>query len=92
MTLVKNGSKWIINTLINAGCLHLLRFVDEGGLCILFYHGFRQDNIPAGSILNYDGKHVDIEKFSKQIRYLKKNYDIISLSEALNLLRSRKKL
>jgi len=91
MISVKKKLKWMTNKIFETDNLNLLKFIGEKGLRILFYHGVRQDNVSAGSILNYDGKHVGIKKFDKQIRYLRKNYDIISLSEALSLLQSGKK-
>ena len=38
------------------------------------YHGFTDEENHEG-IENYQGKHIDIEIFRSQIKYIKKNYN-----------------
>ena len=44
------------------------------------YHGFTDNKVQEG-IENYQGKHLSVEKFRSQIRYLKKHYNVISLDQ-----------
>ena len=50
---------------------------------ILMYHGFTDKKNFKG-IENYHGKHLHIEKFEEQIRYLKNHYKIISLANLVD--------
>ncbi|MBF0571576.1 MAG: polysaccharide deacetylase family protein [Candidatus Omnitrophica bacterium] len=52
---------------------------------ILMYHGFTDEKSFKG-IENYHGKHLHIDKFKEQVRYLKKYYHIIKLEEFISCL------
>ncbi len=62
-----------------------------GSAVILTYHGFTDKNTRNG-IENHQGKHVLIEKFEKQIQFLKKNYHLLSLQEWVRSCRESKKM
>ncbi|GEM_PF-496460 len=49
------------------------------------YHGFTDKQNHEG-IENYQGKHVHIEKFREQVKFLKKNYNVISLDRVVRHL------
>lgn len=49
---------------------------------MLMYHGFTDKSRHEG-IENYHGKHLYIRRFEEQVIYLKKNYNIIPLSQLL---------
>lgn len=57
------------------------------GIPILMYHGFCDQKSFSG-IENYHGKHLYVEKFEEQIRYLKQHYKIITLARLLDHYRN----
>lgn len=66
------------------GVYALLRFLRRDQTLILMYHGVTKD---GSGLENFDGRHVDAGLFERQITYLKKNYNIISLDEYIGSLR-----
>lgn len=58
-------------------------FLNQGQLSILMYHGI----IDRAQSLS-DWCFVDVSSFRAQIKYLKKHFKVISLSEAVGLLKS----
>ena len=58
---------------------------------ILMYHGFTDKDHHEG-IENHSGKHLHIKKFDEQVRFLKKNYNIVSLNDVLDYYTQGKKL
>jgi len=66
--------------------------LNRNKLIVLMYHGVTDKNTPRGSVQNYDGKHVFVEKFEKQIRMLSKRYTPISLDNLNVWLLNGKKL
>lgn len=66
------------------GIHHLVRWWKRKQVTILCYHGFaRVGEAPASSIENYQGKHLPIEIFRRQLKYLKKYYHLLSLEDFL---------
>ena len=59
----------------------LRHLAPSGSVRILMYHGFTEERERRG-IRNYGGKHLQIEKFEEQMRYLDRNCRVIPL-EAL---------
>jgi len=55
------------------------------------YHGFTAKDMHSG-IENYTGNHVNIEIFKKQVEYLKKFYNIITLEQLVGYYYIGKKL
>jgi len=55
------------------------------------YHGFTESRTKGG-FENVENSHLDVDKFEKQIKFLKKYYNSISLPYLLQLLKSKKKL
>lgn len=68
----------------------LLRYIKKDKAIILMYHGISEKNIT--SLENFDGKHVHRKLFEKQIVYLKKHYNIISLNKYIKSVNGTKKL
>lgn len=60
----------------------LMRFLLRNKTIILSYHGVTDQEKPDG-LENYDGKHLSIEKFEMQLKYLKKHYSVIPLRDYL---------
>jgi peptidoglycan/xylan/chitin deacetylase (PgdA/CDA1 family) len=56
-------------------------------ISILCYHGI-VDKIPDG--FNYSGKHLDVKEFKKQIEFLTKNFEIITMRQIENYLQGKK--
>jgi peptidoglycan/xylan/chitin deacetylase (PgdA/CDA1 family) len=54
--------------------------LSEKGIKIINYHRIEDDDFDPLAL------NIKIEQFERQIRYLKKNYDIISLEDAVSLL------
>ncbi len=54
------------------------------------YHGFTDEENHEG-IENYQGKHINIGIFRSQIKYLTKNYNVISLDEYINFCNKKEK-
>lgn len=55
-------------------------------MIILLYHGV-SPKISQG-IFNYRGKFIEPKNFNRQIKYLKKKYNILELDKAIELLKS----
>jgi peptidoglycan/xylan/chitin deacetylase (PgdA/CDA1 family) len=53
-------------------------------LIILFYHGVARD--PASQPQHGDGRHVRLEKFRRQMEYVKRKYRVLSLEAAMDAL------
>src|SRR3989344_4724847 len=68
----------------------LLRLARRNKILILAYHGVSAKKIT--SLENFDGKHVHKDLFEKQVRYLKKYYNILSLDDYINSVKYGKKL
>lgn len=69
----------------------LMRFLLRDKVLILAYHGFT-DQVDHEGIENHQRKHLWIGRFETQLRYLKKYHRVIPLEEAVEALRSGKKL
>lgn len=66
----------------------IINFLNRKKLIILAYHGFTETNSSGAE--NYLGLHIDKEAFRRQIKYLKKNYKIITLYEAIDIIKNKK--
>src|SRR3989338_4734778 len=60
------------------GLYKMLRKRNKKEVIILMYHGI---TAKKDAVTNFDNKHVHIEKFEKQLAYLKKDYNFISMEE-----------
>jgi ubiquinone/menaquinone biosynthesis C-methylase UbiE/peptidoglycan/xylan/chitin deacetylase (PgdA/CDA1 family) len=76
----------LLRALYFLGLHRLARFLFRGKLVILAYHGFTGKSEHEG-IENHQGKHLHIEKFRSHIKYLKENYNIISIDEVIDYYR-----
>ena len=61
----------------------LLKFLNRRKVVLLTYHGFYDEDKKSGLEL-LSNRWTDIEFFKKQILYLSKNYNIISLDNLIN--------
>lgn len=64
----------------------LVRFLWRKKIIILMYHGFTDREDHEG-IENYQNKHIPVETFHSQLKYLKKYHRIISLNEFVDSCR-----
>lgn len=55
--------------------------------CIINFHGVRRSN--SGT---FNNRHMPVNDFEEMIKYLKKNYDVISLKEIFEIHRTKRKL
>lgn len=60
------------------GLYAFLRKQDKQKISILMYHGVTVTHDP---VANFDQKHIEFQRFEKQIQYLKRYYSIISLED-----------
>lgn len=68
----------------------IFQYINKNKLIILMYHGFTdRDHL---GVENYLGLHIHKEGFEGQLRYLNKNYNIISLREAIDIISNNKKI
>lgn len=71
------------------GLFAFLRKQNKQKTIILMYHGVTATHDP---VANFDQKHIEFQRFEKQIQYLKKYYSIISLEDFMNSLEREKLL
>ncbi len=91
MLLVRLFKTLFSAVLYYSGLIYLYRkisskLVRRNDIKILAYHKI-SDDLP-----NYLGLNTTIAGFEKQIRYLKQHYNVISLSDAVDLIQSGEKL
>lgn len=67
------------------------RFFNRNKLTLLMYHGFTNESLGRFFELS-DGKHVKLDNFKFQLKYLKKNYCFLTLEKFLEYKRFGKKL
>ncbi|OGF28053.1 hypothetical protein A2331_03020 [Candidatus Falkowbacteria bacterium RIFOXYB2_FULL_34_18] len=68
----------------------LFQYVNRNTIIILMYHGFT-DHDHRG-VENYLGFHIPKSAFEKQLQYLQKDYNIISLKKAVDIIKNKKKI
>ena len=68
----------------------LRRLAPSGSVRILMYHGLTEERERRG-IRNYGGKHLQIEKFEEQMRYLDRLCRVIPLEDGIEAFRGRQK-
>ncbi len=76
---------------VNNSHFLLRRLVPSGSVRILMYHGFTEERECRG-IRNYGGKHLQIEKFEEQMRYLDRHCRVIPLEEGIDAFRGHQKI
>lgn len=69
----------------NNNILRIFRFFNRNRIPIIFYHGVIKDKKLKG-IENYQGKHVFVDDFFEQMRFLKSNYYPIPLKNLASYL------
>ena len=60
----------------------------DNSLTILLYHGVTNKN-PKG-VVNFSGKHINIKLFENHIRFIKKNCNVLSMDEVVEVYNSGK--
>jgi peptidoglycan/xylan/chitin deacetylase (PgdA/CDA1 family) len=73
------------------GVFKLFRWINRNKIIILTYHGVTGQTHSLG-LLNHAGLHINVGKFAEQMRFLKKNYNIIPLSILLDSIKNRQQL
>lgn len=71
------------------GIFPLARYINRNKVIILMYHGITAKHDP---VVNFDGKHVEVTLFEKQLEHLKEKYSIISLSDFIAAREGKKLL
>jgi len=64
----------------------VLRWVNKDLITVLCYHGLTSD-LSSQGLRNYDGKHISVDMFERQMRYISQNstvYPLEKISECLN--------
>lgn len=86
-----NSALRILSYLLNYLQIYaLLRHNKRRQILVLMYHGVSEKNIT--SLENFDGKHVYKKLFERQIKYLKKCYNIISMDYYMACMQTNKRL
>jgi peptidoglycan/xylan/chitin deacetylase (PgdA/CDA1 family) len=67
------------------------RIASRTRISILMYHGFTEKKYNDG-IENNNGKHIYIKLFRAQIKYIKENYNVISLEQYVQSCNTGKRL
>jgi len=73
------------------GILSLLGFINRHKAIILLYHGV-SENIIKGPIRNSKYLHIDAPNFRRQMQYLKKKYNILSIEDLCEIIESHRKI
>jgi peptidoglycan/xylan/chitin deacetylase (PgdA/CDA1 family) len=66
---------------VGAGVSSVLRWLNQRKLLILMYHQIHQGQ--ADPVENFDGLSVELNDFVRQMRYLARHYQVISLEQGL---------
>jgi len=83
--------KYILSFLFYSQLYRLFQLFYRKKIIILMYHGFSDTKKHKG-IENYQGNHINIELFRSQIKYIKENYNVISLNEYIKSCINNEKL
>ena len=93
LQLVKHILKKLIHyTITTALFLYLDVLVNRKKIIVLMYHGVTDRHIPQGSVENYDGKHVFVQTFEKQLQLFIERYTFISLEQLMDYFTKKKAL
>jgi peptidoglycan/xylan/chitin deacetylase (PgdA/CDA1 family) len=79
MRILKEIAYWL---LVLSGLSWVATRLNRGKILVLLYHG-----VGAGAldpVLNFDGLHVRVEHFERQMRYLAAHYSVITLDQLLD--------
>ena len=68
---------------------NLQNFNAANSFKILLYHGV--SNVKSRGIENYAMKHINQDNFYEQIKFIKKNLNILSVNELLEFILKKKK-
>ncbi len=84
--------KQVIKLLATVLCrLNIDLLINKKKVVVLMYHGVSRLNVQKEGE-NYDGKHVFVAKFERQLAYLKDRYQFISLENFCEFLDAKKKI
>jgi len=82
----------LLNVIYHFGINKIIQFVFwRKKIIILAYHGFTDKDFRK-RVDNYGGKHINIERFKEQIKFLKNNYNVISMEQLVSKIRSGSEL
>jgi peptidoglycan/xylan/chitin deacetylase (PgdA/CDA1 family) len=66
--------------LVGAGTARIFRHANRGRLAVLMYHGLHAGE--ADAVMNFDGLHLHVARFERQMRYLARHYRVVPLEES----------
>jgi len=88
---MKLYQKCLLKLIDICGVNILFRFLNRNNAIILWYHGICDDTFTLLS--GYDERHIQKSNFRKQLIFLKKKgYNFLTMSELIDLLKSKKKI
>jgi peptidoglycan/xylan/chitin deacetylase (PgdA/CDA1 family) len=79
MRIAKHIAYWLA---IMSGLTWLAARLSRRKVLILCYHGVFDG--PGDPLLNFDGMHVRVRRFARQMRYLSRRYRVVTLDELLD--------
>ncbi len=74
----------------HAGIHRIFYSLNYNKLTILLYHGVAEEK--DFGIYNYRKKFISPENFKRQIEYLRKNYNVLELDKAIEMLKNKEEL
>lgn len=74
--ILKESMYWL---LILTGLPWVFAWLNRRKLLVLMYHGV--DTGALNPVLNFDGMHVRVERFERQMRYLAAHYRVVALDQ-----------
>jgi len=83
--------KYFLSCFLYLQLHRVFQFLNRNKVIILMYHGFTNEENHVG-VENYQGKHINIEIFRAQIKYITKNYNVISLEQYINYCNKKEEL
>ena len=69
---------------------NLISFNSPNSFKILLYHGV--SNVNSKGIENYAVKHINQDRFYEQVKFMKNNLNILSISQLLKLILKKKEI
>jgi len=70
------------------GINHIFYFLNRNKLLVLLYHGVSEGLENESIVRDYREKHISKVVFEKQVRYLRKHFNVITLQKAFDYLKT----
>jgi peptidoglycan/xylan/chitin deacetylase (PgdA/CDA1 family) len=78
---VSGASRLAYWTVVGSGTARVFRHLNRARVPVLMYHGLHAGEIDP--LVNFDGLHLHVDRFARQMEYLARHYTVVPLAEAL---------